>query len=234
MRTLAAIIAVGCFIFPVSVTHAALTFADWTTISTATDVASGSIGPITVSFGGFHLQGGVTDGSFTGFSQSYFDPPLAMTDDVAFEGSSSTNTYSIAFGSIVQNPRLHFASLASTLTFPGVSITRLAGQAGFDVTGSTVSGVFDDSQPSPNNDRNGTVQLNGSFSSISFTAAYSDPNGPDGIHVQIGVDPIPEPAGLFGAGLFGLWGLARRRRVASRPTPDNPALQRIGRAERSL
>jgi hypothetical protein len=76
-----------------------------------------------------------------------------------------------------------------------------------------------DSHPAPNNDSNGTVQLDGTFSSIEFTASYP---GQDGIDIQIGADTAvtPEPGSLIMlfAGAIPLLAatlLKRRKRMSS-------------------
>jgi hypothetical protein len=148
---------------------------------------------------------GVTDNSSTRFDDPLFNPPLSFSDDVEILGTTSPSTYTIAFGTPVTNPRLHLGSLASTLEFPGITLTKLSGEDSFVVVGSTVTGVVDDSPPRPNaHDSNGTIQLNGTFSSITFTAMHlTGVSGiGDGIHTQLGADeanltsPVPEPGSV--------------------------------------
>jgi hypothetical protein len=195
-------------------------FTDWTTVDTTNNTASGTLGPVSVSFTGGIMDFGVTNGTFTGFNQPFFSPPLALTDVVGFRGSPSDFTYTIAFDRPVKDPRLDLASLASTLTFPGITLTKLSGQDTFTVSGSTVSGVIGGTLPPPNNDANGTVLLNGTFTTISFTADYPFSKG-DGIALQVGADfAAPEPASmtLLGIGAVGLIGYGWRHR-RSRWTP---------------
>ena len=65
-------------------------------------------------------------------------------------------------------------------------MVKLSGESTLTVSGSTVSGVLDDT---PNgHDSNGTIQLLGQFESVPFTATYV---GVDGVDIQIGgVAPV--------------------------------------------
>ena len=86
---------------------------------------------------------------------------------------------------------LHLASLGTTLQFPsGTSITRVSGKNdGFAVSGSTIIGAGDTAVDSyGNNDSNGTVRLNGTFTSITFTATTG--YAIDGVLLQVGA-PVP-------------------------------------------
>lgn len=173
-------------VFPTS--HArAQVFTDFTTVDTTNNIASGSIGPVAVFFSGTGISFGVTDNTFTGFNSTFFAPPLPTSDVVEFfDTNSTTSAFTITFGSPLTDPRLHLKSLASTLDFGTIPLTKLSGQEDFLVSGSTVIGAYG---PTPPTDANGTVQLNGTFTSISFTVTTVAGVTSDGITLQIGVVP---------------------------------------------
>ena len=215
-----AIFLVGCLVFAAPV--AAVTFTDWTSVNTSTEIALGTLGPASVTLTGGNLIFGVTDGSSTRFDQVFFSPPLPTSDVVGPLGPNPTATlsYAVTFSSPVTNPRMHLESLASVLTFAGgITLTKLSGEADFIVLGSTVTGALDDHAP-PGQDSNGTIQLNGTFTSFSFTAQATGTfsGGGDGFDLQIGADvaAVPGPATLvlLTAGLTAMGHLAARRRRA--------------------
>jgi hypothetical protein len=90
----------------------------------------------------------------------------------------------------VSNPVIHLRSLASILDFGGLTVVKLSGESSLTVSGSTVSGVTDDNPGG--HDSNGTIQLPGQFTSVSFTASYAST---DGIDMQIGAG-VPAVPGL--------------------------------------
>jgi hypothetical protein len=189
--------------------NAALQFTDWTAADT------GTIGSVGVSFMGTYINAFDLNGNNTGFNLPAFSPALPLSDGIEIRGSSSTNSYSVTFSRAVVDPVLHFASLASTLTFQGVNPTRVSGDSTFLVTGNTVSGT-----PSGSTDSNGTIRLAGVFTTFSFTTFIPQASG-DGIAIQVGVDPlltapVPEPGG-FALGLAGLGALAVLTRRRARP-----------------
>ena len=184
---------VACFLLATATyCDAQVVFTDWTTVDTSANVAVGSLNSASVAFTGSDINFGVTDGSFTGFNFSFFDPPLATSDVVEFKADPSVFAYTISLSLPLTNPRLHLASLGSTLDFSGISLTKLSGQSTFVVSGSTVTGQVD-AGGSGFNDSNGTIQLNGTFSSITFTA-QAPPAISDGIDMQLGVAAVPEPS----------------------------------------
>jgi hypothetical protein len=194
-------------------------FTDWTSIDTSANVASGALDGTAVTMSGGDIDSGVTNYSFTGFNFPFFTPSLALSDVVYFRGAiTSAYSYTITFGDVIHNPLMHIGSLASTLAFSGSpTIVKLSGQLGFTVSGSNIIGILDDSTlGSGYNDRNGTVEFLGDFTTLSFTALRNyNESVEDGIGLQIGLAAVPEPPtlALFGAGLFGL-GVLRRRRKA--------------------
>lgn len=171
--------------------QATTTFTDWTSVDVGSDVAHGVLGSINVTMTGPNLVYGVVDNSFTGFDYPFHCPPLANSDLVEFIGSSPALTYTVSFSSPLQDPVLHISSLASTLEFPGVTLTRLCGQPELTVSGNQITGVCrDDRTP---NDASGTVMINGWISSFTFTAFLPSSRCGnlatiDGIDIQIGAD----------------------------------------------
>jgi hypothetical protein len=195
---------------------AALQFTDWTFANSVTDVATGNIGTVGVSLTGTYVNGFDLNGISPSFSSSAFSPPLPLSDGIEIRGSSSTDSYSVTFSRAVVDPVLHFASLASTLTFLGVNPAKVSGESTFLVSGNTVSGT-----PSGSTDSNGTIRLSGVFTSFSFTAFIPQASG-DGIAIQVGVDPlltapVPEPSG-FALALAGLGAMAVLTRRRARPS----------------
>jgi len=197
-------------------------FTDWTTIDASADIASGTLNGISVSLTGFDIYGsGVVDGTSTRFSYgAVFSPALAFSDWVQVTGPFTTTfTYTVAFGSPVTDPIMHVGSLASTLHFPGTTLTKVSGETNFVVSGSDVTGEILDPNPPYGNDRNGTILLNGTFTSFNFTAHAVGPVNidRDGIAIQIGAafpDPIPAPGAIVLGGIgMGLVNWLRRRRA---------------------
>jgi hypothetical protein len=171
-------------------------FTDWVSFDAAGDSASGTLGTTAVTIAGGDIEFADTTGSSGIFATSHFTPPIPSGDFVEITGSfTSTFTYTLTFSAPVADPILHIGSLASMITFSGVTPTKLSGEAEFVVTGSTVTGQ---SPLSGGYDRNGTVVLTGTFSSVTFTvdALGLYANARDGIALQVGADleAVPEPS----------------------------------------
>jgi hypothetical protein len=173
-----------------------LVFTDWT--SAGGTMATGTLLGHTVTLTGWHLSDvpySVVDGSSPLFAGPYFTPPLPRSDAVELRAeNAAAHSYTLQLGAPTTDPVLHLGSLGTTLEFPpGTSITRVSGKdAGFAVAGSTITGAGNSEVDQyGENDSNGTVRLNGTFESISFTAttAYSI----DGIVIQVGVAQPPTP-----------------------------------------
>ncbi|REK29945.1 MAG: hypothetical protein DWQ42_03325 [Planctomycetota bacterium] len=161
---------------------AAVIFTDFQTLNTTSNVATGDLGAAGVTLTGTDLASGVLDGTSTFFNQAFFTPQLAMSDFLQISFSQSqTATFSIAFDTPITDPVIHLQSLASELTFPGEVITKLSGQSTFVVAGDMVTGTIDDgSFPT---DANGTIQLSGTFSAISFWGDILPGASVDGVRI---------------------------------------------------
>ncbi len=139
-------------------------------------------------------SGSVTNGSATDFADaSKFTPPLPTSDRIAFFARNNFPfSYTLTFASAVTDPVLHIANLGTTLTFSsGTQITRVSGQSGFSVSGTTVSGV-----PEGSVDRSGTVRISGTVTSLTFTT-QGDQGFDDQIYLQVGA---AAPSGGGGGG----------------------------------
>jgi hypothetical protein len=172
----------------------ALEFADWT--ATGGSLATGTLLGHPISLSGWRLSDlppSYLDGTSPLFAAPYFTPPLAQSDVIEFRSEYGVeHAYTLDLGAPALDPTLQLGSLGTTLQFPaGTSITRVSSKdAGFAVSGSTVSGAGDVAVDSYGlNDSNGTIRLNGVFPSIVFTAttAYAL----DGVALQVGASPVP-------------------------------------------
>jgi uncharacterized protein YkwD len=143
----------------------------------------------------------VLDGSWPYFAGPAFSPALAKSDVIQISGAPGYS-YTIDFGGAqITDPILELGSLGSRIDFPkGTRLTRLSGEGGFTVntsscvTGSCVSGTPSSTiGTSGNSDASGTIQLTGSYSSITFTTTpnYSGPE--DGILVQLVTQAVTQP-----------------------------------------
>jgi hypothetical protein len=182
---------VVCCICVEPVQAGSLTFTDWTTVNTTTNIAVGTLGSVTVTMSGGDIYSGIINRSFTHFDRTFFTPSLVNSDVVSFLGPNSPSimAYTVSFSAPVTNPRIHLASLASTIDFGKLPLSRLSGQGKFLVSGSKVTGSLLDGVPPPN-DANGTIELLGTFSSFAFTARAvgTFSGGGDGINFQVGAD----------------------------------------------
>ncbi len=175
-----------------SQTVAGVEFTDWTGVSA--NVASGSLLGHSVTLSPNPTgevdppPASTTNGTAPTWNHSYFTPPIPQSDAIHFVANTSGNSYQLQFGAPISNPILHIDSLGSTLSFAGSpSITRVSGESTFTVAGSDVFGQAD----TPGNDSSGTVQFNGTFSELDFSATY--PPGNDGIYLQVGARPPAPP-----------------------------------------
>lgn len=160
---------------------ATVQFTDWTSADLVANTASGYLGELPVTLSGGDLDAAFLNQEITGFSSGLYTPPLATSDALEIVASVSGPTYVINFGGPVRNPVIHLKSFASILNFGGPTVVKLSGEPTLTVSGSTVSGVINDI---PNgHDSNGTIQLIGLFTSLSFTATFPST---DGIQIQVG------------------------------------------------
>jgi hypothetical protein len=192
---LAVVIAAAMALAPAALAVDGYEFTDWTAVSNNT--ATGTLLGQSISLSGTHVWDtptSVLDGSWTAFTGPDFTPPLPATDMIQISGSSPADAYTLQFGAPVTNPVLEIGSLGSSLDFAaGTQITRITGDSGFSVSGSSVTGTQSDALGADGiNDSNGTVALIGTFSSISFTATYPIPIE-DGILLQVGAVPPTQP-----------------------------------------
>ena len=162
-------------------------FADWTAVSN--NVATGTLLGHTVTFSGTTVDdppSSTIDGTSNLFSESMFTPPIALGDHLSFRVFAPSTSYTLDFGAATTDPVIDLGSDGSTLTFPaGTSITRISGDPGLTVAGDVVSGAGNTTvDPVGLNDSNGTIQLNGTFQSISFSATTAYPL--DGVYLQVG------------------------------------------------
>lgn len=189
---------------------AATTYVDWTSFTTNTEnvvsgtITNGGTASVTLST----ITGGINnlfddDGLF---SAADYTDPVTLTDVIQVTGGTS-QVFNLAFSNPVVNPRMHIYSLSN----PGVGPITWNFSNPFSILSST--GNF--SQSGGNNligdEGNGTIQFNGTFSTLSWTT--SDPEFWTGI--QVGVENVlgvPEPSRilLIFAGIASV--VLRRRR----------------------
>jgi hypothetical protein len=169
--------------------------ADWTAVSANT--ATGTLLGETITLTGTHVFDQPVsdiDSGWTAFGGPDFTPRPASTDEIQIGATTpSPETFTLSFGAAVSDPILLIGSLGSRLDFPaGTPITRLSGQTGFAVSGSSVIGTEDTNLgPDGINDANGSVQLNGTFTTISFSATGLGHAVEDGVVLQVAaVKPI--------------------------------------------
>ena len=146
---------------PASFAVGGFDFTDWT--ATGGTAATGTLLDSPVTLSGWQLSplpASYLNGTLPIWSAPYFTPPLPAADAVEFRAEAGTpHTYTLSLGAARTNPLLDLASLGTTLEFPaGTSITRLSGDDGFAVSGSTVIGAGDASvDPYGLNDSNGSA-----------------------------------------------------------------------------
>lgn len=179
------------------------------------------------------------DGSSSQFSYpTIFSPTSAATDRVGFTYTAlAGSTVSLTFSSPVTNPVFHIANMdwmaVTFLPTPGFSsLTLLNGNNGPDGDGVdpdfggaaygfalvtdkmpwTTDSTPPSSAPPVSGDRSayGSVQINGTFSSLVFVTDAMGPFSDDG---SFTISTVPEPASLaaFGLGLAAIATYTRRR-----------------------
>ena len=194
-RRWAAVVIIGMVLFPATARgESPQEIADWTAVGA--NVATGTLLGQPISLSGTHvfdLPISRVDGSWPDFAGPDFTPPLTTTDVIQIGATTPAESYTLQFGSPVIDPVLYVGSLGSRLDFPaGTQITKISGDSGFTVSGSTVTGTPRSALgPDGVNDANGTVQLAGTFASISFSATYVLVSPEDGVLLQAGASAPP-------------------------------------------
>jgi len=193
---------------------AAMVLVDWTS-GTAGNLPDGVNVSINVDTGGAsNLYGNPGNESYLDKlwnRDGIFTGPVSLSEGLEIAGNLDNPLYTVTFSGPVSGVAIHFASLASTLTF-NRDVVRLSGDT-LAVNGSTVTG-----QEGNNDlDSSGTILIGDVVAggSFSFSARYRSGEG-IGMQMYSGysdASPVPEPAAawLVGAGLLGLLGFARRR-----------------------
>jgi hypothetical protein len=183
--------------------RSALVIASWDSVDLGDDTATGSFGDLAVTLAGTGTAPGDLSyfQSLTNvFDSDAFAPRLAAADRLEFSAQSGTvREFTLTFGAPVVDPRIHFRSVASVITFTGgvTSITRMDGTANdtnFGVSGLVVSAIDNV------NDADGTIRLDGLVSTATFTAVITGPYTLDGINIGVLADPataVPAPAALL-------------------------------------
>jgi hypothetical protein len=168
-----------------------LTFVHWA--AAGPDGATGTLRDFPVTLTGPMGTAFFLHDDYPNFSSAAFTPRLAATGMVEIVGALG-HSFTLDFGAPLTDPVLDLGSLSSTLAFPaGTVVTPLSGDAHFQVTGSAVTGEPAAAVRNPDGtlgmtDSNGTVQLTGTFSSITFTLTPHDliPGVSDGVFLQVG------------------------------------------------
>ncbi|MEW2330276.1 hypothetical protein AB0880_20970 [Micromonospora chersina] len=168
-------------------------FAHWTSAIPNGDGADGTLHGEQVTLSGpmataFYLN----DDYYPDFNLPMFTPQLLSTGMVEL-CSGPGHSFTLNFGTPLQDPIFHLGSLASVLTFPpGTVVTRLCGDRDFAVTGNVVTGkiaprvvIGDRLWPG---DSNGSIRLTGVFDTITFTLVpnYAGGSTTEGVYFQVG------------------------------------------------
>ncbi|MEU0256833.1 hypothetical protein ABZ299_31150 [Streptomyces sp. NPDC006184] len=176
---------------PNELTTLGIQFVHW--ISADANAASGTLHGGEVTLSGPMGTAFFLHDDFRNFANAAFTPQLAETGMVEIVGGRG-HSFTLSFGVTLQDPIFHLGSLASVLTFPaGTAVTRLSGDVGFVVAGNVVTGTAANPVPGPDgtmglSDSNGSIQLTGTFTTITFTLVpnSADGNIPDGVFLQVG------------------------------------------------
>lgn len=170
---------------------------DWVSVNVGPvlNTAIGTLGGTTVRLEGIGVGDvgllpsySVLDGSSTVFNTADFEPRLPKSDALSIGIDPTPRSYTVVFSRPVKDPVLLVQSLASVLVPRVSSITKLGGDGRFVVTNAVVFGSYYPDADDPN----GTVRLNGIFTTFTFSLFW--PYGSDGIMLQIGaIEAVTEP-----------------------------------------
>ena len=130
--------------------------------------------------------------------------------DNALAGTTGSVDVSISFDMPVNNPRFHFLNLDNaTVSFTGITLGALSGNPLFDVSAGDINlvpqaatvGGCADAASMGSNGACGTVELPGSYTSITFTVLDNDTNigSGDGFAWTVSADAgpiLPAPANV--------------------------------------
>jgi hypothetical protein len=192
-----AVAMLGCGVAAASASaDAGLAFTDWT--SNSAGVTDGTLLGAGVELAGppkLPSDGTVLDGTYPGYGDANFTPPVTATDTAYLVANPNDNgTYTLDFSSPVTDPVFDFASLGSIITFPaGTVLERVSGDSGFAVSGNVVTGQAAPVVQLGDSDSNGTLRLDGTVSSLTLKIGGNLPNPAalDGVYMQIGAAPAP-------------------------------------------
>ncbi|MEN8847575.1 MAG: hypothetical protein ABF377_05820 [Akkermansiaceae bacterium] len=203
---------------------AATMWVDWTSISAADTTGAtitGSVGGATVTgtLGGSaeFNSGTILDGTSTSFSSADYTPSIANTDKILQRFYHTGDTITITFSLPVVNPRIHLngvqtlvnsSSLPQDVMSYSGTPTKLSGTADWSISGNNhrwTSGTR-------TAELNGTVEFDGTYSSITVTRLLDLGTAWDTHGMQVTVESVvPEPSAFLLATL-GLLRLGLRRR----------------------
>jgi hypothetical protein len=166
-------------------------FTHWTASGPAG--ATGTLSGATVTLAGPMGTGFYPHDDFTYFNSPVFTPQLAATGTVEMTGGTG-HTFTLTFSTPIQSPVMMLGSFGSIMTFaPGTNLTRLSGDCGFQTNGRVVTGTAANAVVRPDGtlgptDSNGTIRLNGTYTSITFTLVqnFTGGSGIDGVYLQVG------------------------------------------------
>ena len=207
-------------------------WADWDSATTGqVDGTAVSLGEtISVTYSGSYAF------AQTGSGTDYFNPSVPYTDNavvdnrppaaemVALSGGDTALTHTVSFSEPVVDPVMAIVSLGQ----PGVTITYNFGDEVFDIL-SSGTGYWGGAEPDSlfqitpsiltGTEGHGVIQFSGTYSEITWTVpTYEYWHGFTlGFELLESQAPVPVPAAawLFGTGLVGLIGVARRRGTKS-------------------